>query len=281
MTDTVLLTSRRANVTPSNIKYVLHAVGIEPDDIVMVHSRLFSLGRAAPGVGKNCVADAFIEALLQTVGSEGVILFPTFTFAVCKSCFFDVNETKSEMGLLSECARHRSDGSRTHHPFFSVSILGRRKTLFSAINLNTSFGENSFFDILHKVNQTSKNKGKVKFLTIGVDLPPSAVTYIHSIEEKLAVPYRYHKKFSGIVRAGIKLTPYDVMFFVRDLTTEVIFDSDACWKLLKNEEGVKVEPLGDSFVAMLREATIFETLTHKIAQESDFLCKGGYRKGNL
>jgi aminoglycoside 3-N-acetyltransferase len=278
ISDAALLTSNRGDITPKDIRDACRALGLGPGDIVMVHARLFTLGRTAHGVGKEQLADAFIEAVLQAVGREGLVVFPTFTLSACKSGIFDVNETKSEMGLLSERARTRSDSSRTHHPFFSVSVIGDRKDLFSAIKLDTCFGENSIFDILHKRNETGEHKGKVKFLTFGIDLPPEAVTYIHSIEEKLAVSYRYQKHFQGIIRAATTTTSYDVQFFVRDLTTEVIFDAEACWELLRSEEGVKTQPLGDSFVTMLPEATIYSALVRKITQQSDFLCKGGYKK---
>jgi len=278
MTDEALFTSKRGIITPKDISNVFSSVGIKNGDIVMVHARLLTLGRTAKGVDKEKLADALIEAFMQAVGPKGMIIFPTFTFSVCKSGLFDVNETKSEMGLLSEHVRTRNGNPRMHHPFFSVSILGEQKDLFSSVNLNTCFGENSFFDILHKLNVTSAYKGKVKFLTLGIDLPPEAVTYIHSIEEKLAVPYRYHKNFQGNIRDKHNVTPYDVQFFVRDLTTEVVFDAEACWKLLKVEEDIKTERLGDSFVAMLPEATVFSALVSRIAQESDFLCKGGYNK---
>ena len=280
MTDATLFTSKRGNITSKDISDVCRAVGVRQGDIVMVHSRLFTLGRTAQAVGKEEFADAFIDALMHAVGHEGTVIFPTFTLSVCKSGLFDVNQTKSEMGLLSERARTRSK-SRTHHPFYSVSILGAREDWFDSINSNTAFGENSFFDILHKLNVSNAHKGKVKFLTFGINLPPGAITYIHSIEEKLAVAYRYHKNFQGSIRAGGKVTPYNVQFFVRDLTTEVVFDAEACWRLLEAEEGVKTGPLGDSVVAMLPEAAVFSALVRKIAQDSDFLCKGGYIKGRF
>jgi len=278
MIDEALFTTKRGVITPKHIRDVFSAVGIKHGDIVMVHAQLFTLGRTTNVVDKGKLADAFIEAFMQAVGPEGIIIFPTFTLSVCKSGLFDVNETKSEMGLLSENARTRYSNSRIHHPFFSVSILGEQKDLFSLVNLNTCFGENSFFDILHKLNVTNDFKGKVKFVTLGIDVPPGVITYIHSIEEKLAVPYRYHKNFQGTIRNKQQSSPYNTKFFVRDISTEVVFDAEACWNLLKNEDGIKTEPLGDSFVALLPESTIFSNLTRKIALESDFLCKGGYVK---
>ena len=274
----MLFTSKKGDTTQKDISDVCEAVGITRGDIVMVHARLFTLGRVAKGVLKHELADAFIDALLHAVGREGVVIFPTFTLSVCKSCFFDVRETKSEMGLLSERARTRYEFSRTNHPFFSVSILGDRKELFRSVSLTTCFGKNSLFDVLHNLNKTEGYKGKVKFITFGITFPPEAITFIHSIEEKFSVPYRYHKNFKGIIRSDHKVGEYDVQYFVRDLTTEVLFDAGACWNLLKTEDGIKTKALGDSVVAMLPESVIFSSISKKLSQEREFLCRGGYKK---
>lgn len=269
-----LLTSGRGDITANDIVDALRCVKIEKGDIVMVHSRIFSLGRTIPGVTKEQLADAFIDSLLGAVGHGGIVIFPTFTLSTCKSGLFDINQTKSEMGLLSERARTRVDSRRTHHPLFSVSIFGDREGWFEGVDLNTCFGENSFFDWLHKLNGLKKCKGKVKFLTIGMARPPEAITYIHSIEEKLKVPYRYYKSFQGRIKSDGIDDPYDVQFFVRDLEMGAIFDDASCWDLLKIEKDIETEPLGDAFIAMLPEAAIYRVLISKLAQESDFLCKG-------
>ena len=278
MKDAVLITSKHGDITRKDISDVCAAVGILRGDIVMVHARLFTLGRVAQGVGKDELADAFINALLHAVGRKGVVIFPTFTLSVCKSCLFDVRQTKSEMGLLSERARTRYECSRTHHPFFSVSILGDRKELFRSASLTTCFGKNSLFDVLHNLNETEGYKGKVKFITFGITLPPEAITFIHSIEEKFSVPYRYHKNFKGIIRTDHKEAKYDVQYFVRDLTKEVLFDTDSCWNHLKTNDEIKTKALGDSVVAMLPEAVIFSLISKKLSQQRDFLCRGGYKK---
>jgi aminoglycoside 3-N-acetyltransferase len=274
---TVLFESHNGLVDQEELYRVFRAVGVETGDILMVHSRLFTLGHISEGLTKDQLADAFIHSLLDAVGPTGTLIFPTFTLGVCKSGVFDVDNSRSEMGLLSERARLRKDITRTRHPFFSVATIGKHQDAILAASLNTCFGKDSIFDCLHQLNSKGAGQGKVKFLTIGIDTPPEAITYIHAIEEKLAVPYRYHKNFRGTIKEDGHDFPYDVDFYVRDLSTEVTFDKHACWSLLKNQSGVAVRGLGNSQVVLLNEDTLYNNLLKAIQEKDDFLCQGGYQ----
>jgi len=279
--DTTILESDSGAVKVIDIENSLRITGLDSGDIVMVHSRLFSLGRVAPGITKDYFTDLFIDTLLDVIGPEGTLIFPTFTFSTCKTGVFDVAKTGSEVGVLSERARHRKDSVRTLHPIFSVALFGKRIGTFQNASINTCFGENSLFDLLHQLNSVGSDKGKVKFVTIGVDIPTEAVTYVHSIEEKMQVPYRYNKNFQCVVRADNKDFTSNVQFYVRDLSTDVVFDANACWNLLKTQDGVVTTRFGDSLIALLPEATVFNCLVSAIKEQSDFLCLGGYKVSNV
>lgn len=276
----VLFTSAQADVTPGELERRFCDAGLTEGDVVMVHARLFSLGRLPPSMDKDTLADAFINVLRDIVGPSGTLLFPTFTLGVCRTGHFDVDQMPSEMGLLSERARLRHESVRTHHPFFSIAVMGAHKSLFMSSRNDTCFGEGSVFDVMHGLNQADGTRGKMKFLTLGMDLPPAAITYIHSIEEKLAVPYRYHKAFTGsITTTKGQASPYQVSMFVRDLSVEVEFDAKACWDILADREEVVTLPLGASTLSLVPEHVIYSTLLPRITQQQDFLCKGGYFLG--
>src|SRR3989338_6088228 len=159
--DKTLLQSENGFITKNNIIRTLKEVGLQVGDIVMVHSRMFTLGKLADVKNKEDVLNSFIDSLLEVVGDQGTLIFPTFTLLVCKKGLFDVDNTKSEMGVLSEAARIRADSSRTAHPIYSVVIIGKDKELFLNANITTCFGENSVFDLFHKENNSSKNKNKL------------------------------------------------------------------------------------------------------------------------
>ncbi len=275
--EAVLKPSTVQPLGADGIYQVVVAAGIKSGDIVMVHSRLFTIGRVIPGVTKNDVAEAFVAALRLAVGEEGTLIFPTFTFSVCEGGHFDVQTTPSEMGVLSEYARLREGAVRTAHPFYSVAVLGGNQEFLSGLDVSTCFGTHSIFDRLHSLNTAHPGADRVKFLTLGIDCPPEGITYIHSIEEKLQVPYRYHKTFQGETTDQGQSQTYAVDFFVRKRDSEVHFDGDRCWALLKAHEQVTFAPLGDSIACVAPESAVYSALVEAISDESDFLCRGGYR----
>ena len=83
----------------------LNKLGINKGDKVLIHSSYKSLGGVEGG------PDTLFDALQEAVGEDGILMFPTFTYAVCnaRNPVFDVKSTRSQSGALS--VRH-SEGYR-------------------------------------------------------------------------------------------------------------------------------------------------------------------------
>lgn len=109
-------------------------IPIRLGDSVFVHSRLSSVGYFDGDVS------LVIENLIDRVGSEGNVLFPTFSFergktvhqSYAASQCFDVRSTPSTMGILTEIFRKRYAQRRSLHPSHSVAVWGNRSTEFTA-----------------------------------------------------------------------------------------------------------------------------------------------------
>jgi aminoglycoside 3-N-acetyltransferase len=275
MADDIMLQSDIGPITKKLTAETLKNVGIEKGNIVMVHSRIFTIGKLAGLKDKKRVLNCFIDALLEVVGEEGTLIFPTFTLSVCKTGVFDILRTKSEVGVLSEIARNRQDSVRASHPFYSVAFIGKEK--FQNVCVDTCFGENSIFDIIHKENL--KDDEDVKLLSIGVEIPPSVFTYIHYIEEIMKVPYRYHKEFKGkLIDCDGDEKQFRTSFYVRDLDVPVVFDAEKCWGLWQEKKIVDVENFGNSSICAVSEADIYKVTSEVIKDDPEFLCLGGYDK---
>jgi aminoglycoside 3-N-acetyltransferase len=88
--------------------------------VIIVHSSYKSLGGVAGG------AQTVIDALLEWVGPEGTVLFPTFNFqSWSETHYFDIEETHSQMGIIGELGRLRRESIRTPHPMYSFAALGQ------------------------------------------------------------------------------------------------------------------------------------------------------------
>jgi len=203
------------------------SAGIDPGDIVLVHSNLIRTIARYLRLGHKISVNDTLEALLWAVGNEGTLLFPLFNFDFTKGVPFDIKTTPSHMGVLTECARLYVGCVRTGHPIYSFGVIGRDAKLFSGVDNISGYGSDSPFGMLHRMN------GKIAVL----DLPDSrCMTFYHYIEEANAVPYRYHKFFSGLYTGFSGVTEekkYSI--YVRDLDRGVVSALDPMGELMWQE----------------------------------------------
>src|SRR5690606_60081 len=94
-----------------------------------------------------------LQILLDYLGPEGTLLIPTFNFSSWStSHYYDILETPSEMGILTEVARDRKDGVRTKHPIYSFMVFGKLKDEFITCDDKEAYGDNSVFSLFHRLD---------------------------------------------------------------------------------------------------------------------------------
>jgi aminoglycoside 3-N-acetyltransferase len=152
-------------------------LGVQPGDLLMVHSSYKSLGVSHP--------EAILQALLEALGDNGTLLMPALTYLQQPHTFHDTRRTPSCVGYLTEYFRTRPGTRRSLHPTHSVCGHGARlDDLFSDHILDhTPCGPHSPF---HKLLLQG---GKI--LMLGCGLLPN--TSMHAIEELVQPPYLFSK----------------------------------------------------------------------------------------
>ncbi|NWF63767.1 MAG: AAC(3) family N-acetyltransferase [Chloroflexi bacterium] len=159
-------------------------LGLKKGETIIVHTSYKSLGGVEGG------ADTVIDVMCELVGGEGTVLFPAFNFqSWTENHYFDIKETPSKMGAITEQARLRPNALRTPHPIYSFSALGARAEEFSKTDDVEAYGPNSAFALFHKINGT--------IVSIGLDFN-STFSMHHYIEYNVGCDYRRVKEFSGI-----------------------------------------------------------------------------------
>ncbi|MFB9985603.1 AAC(3) family N-acetyltransferase [Mesorhizobium kowhaii] len=196
--------------------------GLENRDVVLIHSSARrTLGRLkAAGVSPS--TEIILRSFLESVGLEGTLVFPLFNFDFTTGLPFDIRSSPSKMGALTEAARLHPGAVRTGHPIYSFVAIGKRAAEFEGITNFSGYGPDSPFAVLREMD------GKIASL----DLPDQhSMTFYHYVEEICAVPYRYHKAFTG---------PYTDAAGVTESRTFGLFVRNI-------EEGVKtyVDPMGE------------------------------------
>ncbi|HCJ12178.1 MAG: hypothetical protein A2Y14_05875 [Verrucomicrobia bacterium GWF2_51_19] len=163
--------------------------GVESGDMLLLHSNISGLlQRVYKRHGVFLKADEVIDSVLLALGSEGTLLLPLFNFDFCAGSPFDIRQTPSQMGALTEAARKRPACVRTGHPVYSFGVLGAKASRFQGLANVSGCGPDSPFAILLAEN------GKIGALDID---DQHCMTFYHFIEEREHVDYRFSKTFSG------------------------------------------------------------------------------------
>ena len=106
---------------------------------------------------RKFLLDTLVDVLKECVGKNGTIIMPTFTYSFCKGEVFDVDNSKSTVGILTEHFRSLPAVKRTQQPIFSCAVYGKKQEYYLNVSKD-SFGKGSIFEKLHKDN------GKILFL---------------------------------------------------------------------------------------------------------------------
>ena len=163
-------------MTKQDIIRGLRELGVREGDILMVHSALSSFGRVEGG------ADALIDALLEAVGPSGTVGMPTLYLPSISGVeVFDVNESPSQMGDVTETFRKRPGTLRGLHPTHSVAVVGARAEdlIRDHVTAPTACGKGTPFGRLAEWG------GKV--LLLGVDQDRN--TLLHTAEDYANLPF--------------------------------------------------------------------------------------------
>lgn len=171
-------------ITNVDILSLFTSLGADKCDVLYVHTAL-TFGIA------QLKKSELLEELFNVFISLGVntLIFPTFTFSFPNGETFDVQNSKTPMGVLNEYFRKQEGVIRSVDPLMSVALLGDHNEFATTISKN-SCGEGSTFDMLHKTDL------RVKFLFFGTRIG-DCFTFMHYIEDALKAPYRYPRPFTG------------------------------------------------------------------------------------
>ncbi|MBO5968845.1 MAG: AAC(3) family N-acetyltransferase [Clostridia bacterium] len=164
-------------LTRADIHTFLKRIGIKPDDTVLIHTSMRSLGEVEGG------CDGLIDAFTSYL-TDGLFLVPTHTWSnVGKNQpVYDVSVTEPCIGALPRVAAFRRDGVRSLHPTHSVSAFGKRAAEFVK---GEEFSTSPCFEggVWRRLFDE-----RAKILLIGVGLNRN--TFIHAIDEMIDLPDR-------------------------------------------------------------------------------------------
>ena len=143
-------------VTCEEIANGLHALGVQPGDLVQVHSSLSAFGRVENG------AETVVDALLQAVGPEGTVMVPTFNHGAEE--LFDLHTSPSTNGAVTNALRLRPEAYRSLHPTHPTAALGPLAELLTRDHLPAGT-----FGLTSPLGKLAAMGGKVLLLGVGMN----------------------------------------------------------------------------------------------------------------
>jgi len=247
----------RDEVTTSDLLRCLESVGAGDCRLLYVHTEM-SFGKPNPELGKT----GLLQAVLETLQELGVptLVVPTFTFSFCNGVAYDPKQSRSKMGVFNEYVRRLPEAERSVDPLMSAAVLGADHQVVRDLG-HHSIGAASTFDKIHAA-------GDARFLFLGVGAA-KCFTYTHYVEERLRVPYRYERDFTGTVidERGPREETYSL--YVR--YKGVVPESTTKFEDFMVQAGLmKKVTCGDNFVSSIAEPVAYEAIAGKIREDAGY-----------
>lgn len=181
-------------ITEQQLVQQLEAMGIGYGDHLMVHSAMSKIGYLAEG------PKTFVEALMHIVGPAGTICMPSSPVAklqlhyIREAPIFNVHQTPSAMGAITEYFRKLPDTIRSLHPTEPVCANGRLAKEF----VSGHFGEATPYTAHSPWKKLMEARGKILYVGVTLD---NAGTHLHTLED--AVAFKYPVYYPEIFRVRV------------------------------------------------------------------------------
>ncbi len=176
------------------LQAILVRLGVEPGDVVMVHSAVFTLGIVEDGLA------GVYKAFRNVLGRDGTLVVPTFSYSFRRGEVYDVRNTPCPkvLGAFSEYVRSAEGAVRSADPLFSMAAIGPQAKELMRRPSNRCFGQGSVYETLFARNML--------ILAIGITYDTGISAFMH-LERLANVEYRRDLVLHGMT-VGLDGIPY-------------------------------------------------------------------------
>ena len=233
-------------------------LNIKKGENLVFHSNIAGLDQFEKKQKKNKDYEEFLKFLINYIGKNGTLLIPTYNYDFTKGKKYQRRTTKSQVGTFSNILLKKYYKSRTFDPIFSHLVFGKLKKEIFNCKSNEVFGDESIFEIIYRK----------KFKIISFCCSPSSITFLHFIEKKLKVNYRYDKFFEGFCE-GKKIK---VKYYVGKKKINYFIKEKKVLNLVDNKQFKKVL-FGRFNTFVVKANYLFKILKKKIDKDQNYLIR--------
>jgi aminoglycoside 3-N-acetyltransferase len=251
--------------------------GLGAGDTALLHSDLSTMGLVEGARDREGVLEFYFNAFLEVLGPSGTLTMCTsFEDYGRYGSPFDLEQSPSRLGALSEYLRTRPNAVRSLHPIVSLTAFGARAEEICGGCHNDGFGYDSPWGRLHRAD--------AKLLTLGMGrYPEMGLTFLHYIEHAFGVPYQYTKIFNAPVTRGGKLVSGPFTMSVRYLDFGITYDTNRFKNELLSAGRAKLIPVGADAVFCTTASHAMEFAVERLRENRYYFLKEAprFRAGEI
>ncbi|MGH2351963.1 MAG: AAC(3) family N-acetyltransferase [Chloroflexota bacterium] len=241
-------------------------MGLRTGDSVLVHSAMSRIGNVQGG------AAAVVDAFLEVLGPHGTLAVPTFPFTgsmlahVRSDPEFDVDETPSLMGTITEEVRTHSGALRSLEPTHPVAAFGPRAAFLVEDHLNSEGSCDAHSPLYRLTLPVAADPGESYVLLIGVNF--RNCTLLHTAEEVARVPF-IDFKTRYRVRGRTRRGAYALSIYCHSTPLRANFP--AIEPVLLERNRLAIGRVGSAECRLARASDILEAARDRLATDPYFL----------
>ena len=168
-----------------NILNLFKKLRLKKNDNILIHSNMGGMYQFKRESSLENICESFFLSLKNYIGPKGTVLIPAYNYKFTKGKKYNRFTSPSEVGELGNWLIDKFPLNRTLDPVFNHFVFGRYKSRIFNCSIDEAFGEKSIFNLIFKKN----------FKIICFCCSPKVITFLHFIEKKFQVNYRYNKIF--------------------------------------------------------------------------------------
>lgn len=245
-------------VTFHDIVEGLRKLPIKENPVILVHSSLKSFGRVEGG------AQTVIDALLAICGERGTLVMPTLSFGSVdeKDPCFDVRETPSDCGIITEVFRKLPKARRSLHVVSSAAAMGRMAEYITCSHNDTPCGPETPYGKVVELHGYS--------LFIGTTFRSN--TLFHVAEEHVNPSYLRYKTIENV-----RIRDYDGKVKIRSFRRYDCWQTGIIRKLEKMERVFEKEGvlsrirIGNSDITLIKADDNFRISCDVLRNSPEFI----------
>lgn len=220
-------------VEKNTLRIAFEKAGIQSGDTVLLYSDISCFGKASDNSPKTLLK-IFYDTLSDLLGKNGTICAPAYYYEYARYGMpYDIKTSpiSNELGLFPKFINSLDNSKRSPNPITAITAVGKNADYICEIVNRHSYGEDSAYDRLYKLNS--------KIVLLGPQF--NNLTFWHYVEYRVGVAHTYNKIYNiPVLYNGKTVFDYTIAN-VRYLNKNVEYN------FLNHEEWLKIyQPMIDN-----------------------------------